>query len=171
MIFPMSTLVQFSIKVSNLKHNFNINLFHDGLYNKPTFYFSHLDPKFNSFHLDSFKLRAYRERWSFLGGTVLKNGGLLEEKRWKRVKRVVLVKNNKGFGFNNGGGDGRDDGATGRILGNVALAIGLTYLSVTGQLGWIIDAIVSIWVFCSLSLLICSYWVIFNVLCRKLIMK
>jgi len=73
------------------------------------------------------------------------NGGVWEEKGCKKEKRVVLVKNNKGFGFNNGG-DGRDDGSTARILGNLALAVGLTYLSMTGQLGWIIDAIVSIWV-------------------------
>lgn len=74
---------------------------------------------------------------------MFKNG---EEKGCKREKRAVLVKNNQGFGFNGGGGGGRDDGATARILGNLALAIGLTYLSMTGQLGWILDAIVSIWV-------------------------
>lgn len=85
---------------------------------------------------------------------MFKNGVLLGEKGCKKKKRVVLVKNNKGFGFNNGGG--RDDGGSARILGNLALAIGLTYLSVTGQLGWILDAIVSIWVslfpFCLLLL-------------------
>ena len=77
------------------------------------------------------------------------NGVSLEDKGCKREKRVVVVKNNQGFGFNgggDGGGGGRDDGATARLLGNIALAIGLTYLSVTGQLGWILDAIVSIWV-------------------------
>lgn len=58
-------------------------------------------------------------------------------------KRAVLVRfNNLGF---NGGGGGDDDGSTGRVLGNLALAIGLTYLSFTGQLGWILDAIVSVW--------------------------
>lgn len=77
---------------------------------------------------------------------MFENRGVWEEKGCKREKRVVLVKNNKGFGFNNGGG-GRDDGSTARILGNLALAAGLTYLSMTGQLGWIIDAIVSIWIF------------------------
>lgn len=81
---------------------------------------------------------------------MFKNGGMCEEKGCKKEKRVVLVKNNQGFGFNNGGG--RDDGSTARILGNLALAAGLTYLSMTGQLGWIIDAIVSIWVL-SLGLL------------------
>jgi len=152
----MSTLVQFSIKFSHFKPN-------DSIYkSQPTFSFSNLDPKFSSFHLGSFKLRACRDRWSFLGGAVFKNRGVWEEKGCKREKRVVLVKNNKGFGFNNGGG-GRDDGSTARILGNLALAAGLTYLSMTGQLGWIIDAIVSIWVL-SLFLLVCFYWLIWFIL-------
>ncbi|XP_061376528.1 uncharacterized protein LOC133318541 [Gastrolobium bilobum] len=139
----MTTLVQLSIKFSHLKPNFS----YDGIYKRPVFSFSQFETKFSSFHQSSFKLRAYRERWSYMGGTVFKNGVLLEEKGCKREKRVALVKNNQGFGFNGGGGDGRDDGATARILGNLALAIGLTYLSVTGQLGWILDAIVSIWIF------------------------
>ncbi|GAU32725.1 hypothetical protein TSUD_101460, partial [Trifolium subterraneum] len=94
-------------------------------------------------------IRACSNRRTFLGGTVFKNGGLLEEKRCKKEKRVVLVKNNQGFGFNGGGGGGggRDDGGTARNLGNLALAVGLTYLSMTGQFGWILDAIVSIWIF------------------------
>ncbi|MFS7955480.1 hypothetical protein Hanom_Chr07g00643181 [Helianthus anomalus] len=33
------------------------------------------------------------------------------------------------------------------VLGNVLLAIGLTYHSMTGQLGWILDAIVSFGLF------------------------
>ncbi|OWM81201.1 hypothetical protein CDL15_Pgr007232 [Punica granatum] len=53
----------------------------------------------------------------------------------KRRKRVVLVRfnNQGGFGFNGGGG-GKDDGVTARVVGNLVLAIGLTYLSMTGQL-------------------------------------
>ncbi|KAK2430995.1 hypothetical protein QL285_029273 [Trifolium repens] len=142
----MSTLMQFSIKFSHLKPNFNFNFLHQ---TQPTFSFSHVDPKITSFHLGSFRaIRACSNRRSFLGGTVFKNGGVLEEKVCKKEKRVVLVKNNQGFGFNGGGGGGgRDDGGTARILGNLALAVGLTYLSMTGQLGWILDAIVSIWIF------------------------
>lgn len=68
-----------------------------------------------------------------------KNG--FNEKIVKKNKRVVFVK-----AGNLGGGGGGDDGGTRRILGNVALAIGLTYLSLTGQLGWILDTIVNIWV-------------------------
>ncbi|KAK4744301.1 hypothetical protein SAY87_010613 [Trapa incisa] len=66
-----------------------------------------------------------------------------------KSKRVVLARSNNrsgGFGFNNGGG-GKDDGTTARVVGNLVLAIGLTYLSITGQLGWVLDAIVSIWLF------------------------
>lgn len=65
------------------------------------------------------------------------------EKIVKKNKRVVFVK----AGNLGGGGGGGDDGGTRRILGNVALAIGLTYLSLTGQLGWILDTIVNIWLF------------------------
>ncbi|CAH1449896.1 unnamed protein product [Lactuca virosa] len=64
-----------------------------------------------------------------------------------KKKRVVLVRSNN-LKFNSsggGGGGGRDDGSTARVLGNLALAIGLTYLSFTGQLGWVLDAIVSVW--------------------------
>ncbi|KAL4554989.1 hypothetical protein LXL04_037599 [Taraxacum kok-saghyz] len=60
-----------------------------------------------------------------------------------KKNRVVLVRSNN-LRFNGGGGGG-DDGNTARVLGNLALAIGLTYLSFTGQLGWILDAIVSVW--------------------------
>ncbi|KAK9149976.1 hypothetical protein Syun_008285 [Stephania yunnanensis] len=66
----------------------------------------------------------------------------------RKMKRVVLVRANMGgFGFNGGGGGGGggNNSNTARILGNLALAVGLTYLSVTGQLGWVLDAIVSIW--------------------------
>ncbi|KAL2331481.1 hypothetical protein Fmac_019062 [Flemingia macrophylla] len=135
----MTTLAQFSAKCFNLNHIF----FHDGGTRKrPTFSFSPLGTKFAPFNRNSFKARACRERWSFFGGTMFKNGVLLED---QRERRVMLVKNNQGFGFNGGGG--KDDGATARMLGNLALAIGLTYLSMTGQLGWILDAIVSIWIF------------------------
>ena len=117
-------------------------------YKKPISIYSLSRTKIASLHHNGFKVRAFGERWSFLGGSRREDVILLEEERWKRKKRVVLVKFNQGFGFNGGGG-GRDDGATARILGNLALAIGLTYLSMTGQLGWLLDAIVSIWVLLS----------------------
>lgn len=72
---------------------------------------------------------------------------LLSDKK----KRVVLVRlNNLKFNGGGGGGGGKDDGGTAKMLGNVALAVGLTYLTLTGQLGWILDTIVSIWVCTSL---------------------
>lgn len=99
-------------------------------------------------------MRAFGERRLFSLQPGRGNEGiLLKDEWWKRKKRVVVVRSNKGFGFNfngfggeGGGGGGRDDGATARLVGNLALAIGLTYLSMTGQLGWVLDAIVSIWV-------------------------
>jgi len=51
------------------------------------------------------------ERWSnFLGGSGHEDVILAEEDRWKRMKRVVLMRFNQRFGFNGGGG-GRDNGA------------------------------------------------------------
>lgn len=92
------------------------------------------------------------ERLAFLKVRRRNKDGIFirEEKGWKRSKRVVLVRFNQGFGFNGlgggGGGGGRDKDTTARVLGNLALAIGLTYLTMTGQLGWVLDAIVSVWV-------------------------
>lgn len=101
-----------------------------------------------------------RERWSFLEVREGKDGILVREEGWRRRKRVVLVKSNQGFG---GGGGGRDNGGTARLLGNLALAIGLTYLSVTGQIGllfdaigWVFDVVVSLSVLLSLTLFLAS---------------
>ncbi|CAN6354760.1 unnamed protein product, partial [Urochloa humidicola] len=44
-----------------------------------------------------------------------------------------------------GGGGRRMDKGTSRIVGNLAFAAVLTYLAVTGQLRWVLDAIVSLW--------------------------
>ncbi|CAE6173784.1 unnamed protein product [Arabidopsis arenosa] len=86
-------------------------------------------------------LRAYlfehrqRQRRRVMGlGDI---GILASDKALNRRRRVVRV---RGLKFNGG-----DNNGNGRILGNLALAIGLTYLSMTGQLGWILDAIVSVW--------------------------
>uniref|UniRef100_A0A5B7A291 Uncharacterized protein n=1 Tax=Davidia involucrata TaxID=16924 RepID=A0A5B7A291_DAVIN len=94
-------------------------------------------------HHNRFKLRVSKERWSFLGVSRGKDGILVTQDGRKRKKRVVVVRFNQGFGFNGGGG--RDNSNTARLLGNLGLAIGLTYLSMTGQLGWVLDAIVSVW--------------------------
>jgi hypothetical protein len=49
-----------------------------------------------------------------------------------------------------GGGGGRgpngDNNGIGRVVFNLALAGGLTYLTVTGKLGWVFDAFISLWV-------------------------
>ncbi|XP_076890269.1 uncharacterized protein LOC143541286 [Bidens hawaiensis] len=64
-----------------------------------------------------------------------------------KKKRVVLVRfNNVKFnGKGATGGRGNDDGGTASVLRNLTLGVALIYLSLTGQLGWIIDAIVSFW--------------------------
>ncbi|CAN8326108.1 unnamed protein product [Cochlearia groenlandica] len=84
-------------------------------------------------------LIGYRQRRPLMG--LLKIGIPVSQKPLnRRRRRVVKVRCNKGLGFNGG-----DNNGNGRILGNLALAIGLTYLSMTGQLGWVLDAIVSVW--------------------------
>lgn len=98
--------------------------------------------KLSLLHGNGRKLRAFAVGWSFLGDTEEKDGIFMG--RENKEKRVVVVRVNQGFGFNGGGG-GKDNSNTARLLGNIAFAIGLTYLSMTGQLGWILDTIVSIW--------------------------
>ncbi|KAJ7981694.1 U3 small nucleolar RNA-associated protein 14 B isoform 3 [Quillaja saponaria] len=139
----MNTLLHISVNFSTFKPS----CFHDDISKKPTYSFSLSSSKFAPFHQSSFKLKAYGGRCSFLGCGISKAGVLLKEEGRNRRERLVVVRFNQGFGFNGGGGGGRDDGATARLLGNLALAGGLTYLSMTGQLGWVLDAIVSIWLF------------------------
>lgn len=53
-------------------------------------------------------------------------------------ERVVLVRSNRGLGFDGGGGGGKDNGNDNkRLLVNLALVIGLTYLAMTDKLNWI----------------------------------
>ncbi|CAK9321922.1 unnamed protein product [Citrullus colocynthis] len=126
------------------------NILHDNFCKRPTKFNPLPAPKVASCNRDGFRLTVYGRRLPFLGGgwgwrnerVFGKDGG------FKGKRGLIVASFNQGFGFNGGGGGGGgggDDGATARLLGNIALAIGLTYLSVTGQLGWILDAIVSIW--------------------------
>lgn len=143
----MTPLLQIPVNVSAFKFE---SLQNYEICKKPSYCYFLSRAKIASLHENRFKLRAYGERWSMLRGSRCEDVVLVREDGWKRKrkKRVVVVRFNQGFGFNGGGGGGgRDDGATARILGNLALAIGLTYLSFTGQLGWVLDAIVSVWLF------------------------
>lgn len=135
------------------------NILHDNFCKRPTKFNPLPAPKVASCDRDGFRLRVYGRRLPFLGGgwgwrnerVFGKDGG------FKGKRGLIVASFNQGFGFNGGGGGGGgggDDRGTARLLGNIALAIGLTYLSVTGQLGWILDAIVSIWVCIPLSLLL-----------------
>ncbi|XP_015583560.1 uncharacterized protein LOC8277663 [Ricinus communis] len=143
-----TTLLQISILFSPL----NLNTLHDDVCKKPISFHSPSHSKIASFNRKRFKLSAFREKWSLFEVGRGRGGILVQDEGWKRRKRIVLVRFNQGFGFGGGGG-GRDNSETVRLLGNVALAIGLTYLSMTGQLGWVFDAIgwvldivISIWV-------------------------
>ncbi|KAF5949705.1 hypothetical protein HYC85_011698 [Camellia sinensis] len=144
----MTTLLQISINLSALNTSHDDRIKRQrccGLrFSEPINCHSVSRTKIGSLHQRRFKLGVFRERWSFLEVGRDKDGILVGEEGWKRKKRVVVVKFNQGFGFNGGGG-GRDNSSTARILGNLALAVGLTYLSMTGQLGWVLDAIVSVW--------------------------
>nr|GME19692.1 uncharacterized protein LOC109178166 isoform X2 [Ipomoea batatas] len=96
--------------------------------------------KIESFYPNRGKFGAFRDGSSFseVSRVFLKEGRLSEK------KRVVLVRFNSLDG-GDGGGGGRDNSETVRVLGNIALAIVLSYLTFTGQLGWVLDAIVSVW--------------------------
>lgn len=138
----MTPLIHFSINLSAL------NILQIQFRKNPICCYSITRPKFGSFQGNSCKLKAFggdRQKLCFFervkDGIILKEEGSMSKK-----KRVVLVRFNEGFGFNGGGGGGGNNSNNARILGNLALAIGLTYLSMTGQLGWVLDAIVSIWV-------------------------
>uniref|UniRef100_A0A1D1YFI0 Diphthamide biosynthesis protein 3 n=1 Tax=Anthurium amnicola TaxID=1678845 RepID=A0A1D1YFI0_9ARAE len=102
---------------------------------------SHPRRKVASLHGNERSVGRFVERHSFpnKGGVVL----VVTTKG----SSVVVVRANQGggFDFNGGGGGGWDRNTTARALGNLALAIALTYLTMTGQLGWLLDAIVSIW--------------------------
>ncbi|XP_059661551.1 uncharacterized protein LOC132307729 [Cornus florida] len=149
----MTTLTQIPINFSAFNSLLNdsskkLNSFGLKL-SQPINYYSLSTIKLASLHQRNFKLGVSKKVWSFIGVSGGTDGILVREEGWKRKKRVIVVRFNQGLGFNNGsgggGGGGGDNNNTGRILGNLALAIGLTYLSMTGQLGWVLDAIVSVW--------------------------
>ncbi|KAG0518706.1 hypothetical protein BDA96_09G199800 [Sorghum bicolor] len=63
----------------------------------------------------------------------------------QRRRRLGLGVTGAGRGPFFGGGGRRMDKGTTRVVGNLAFAAVVTYLAVTGQLRWVIDAIVSLW--------------------------
>lgn len=129
-----------------------LNILHDNFCNKPTRFNPLPVRKVASCNRNGFRLMAYGGRFLLIGGWG-NQGNFGKDGEFKRNRGLIVAKFNQGFGFNGGGGGGGgDDGATARLVGNIALAVGLAYLSVTGQLGWVLDAIVSIWV-CLLLLL------------------
>ncbi|KAB2044139.1 hypothetical protein ES319_D01G069200v1 [Gossypium barbadense] len=149
----MTTILQITFKFSPFTSS------NEEFCEKPICCYPVRSPRTVSLRPNRFKLGAFgRQRWSFGEVGRCKDGIFLKEEGWKRKRkrkrRVVLVMFSRGFGFNGGGGGsggggggggGKIDSNTARLVGNIALAIGLTYLSATGQLGWVLDAIVSIW--------------------------
>lgn len=75
---------------------------------------------------------------------------------WRKLERPKSQERQSGYGgqarasmrLDPGGGRGPNGGnnGIGRIVFNLALAGGLTYLTVTGKLGWLFDAFISLWV-------------------------
>ncbi|KAJ4845243.1 hypothetical protein Tsubulata_003858 [Turnera subulata] len=134
-----------TILLQNSINFFPVKVFHDHEHKRPVHAHSPPSSKIAPFEHNRFQLRVFDERGNGLVVGAGKDGILVREDGWererirRRKKRVVKV---RFFGSNNGGGGGGgDNSGTVRLLGNIALAIGLTYLSMTGQLGWVFDAV------------------------------
>ncbi|XP_051151948.1 uncharacterized protein LOC127265947 [Andrographis paniculata] len=148
----MPILVQIHIKFSDLKPAQN---YHDVYKKKPSLFNLKSSLPFNNHSRpnpkakirccrhDKFKIDSPRQRLGFLGVAGRGKVGILARNR----RRSLVVKFNNSFNGGGGGGNGKINSETARVLGNLALAILLTYLSMTGQLGWLLDAIVSLWLF------------------------
>ncbi|BBN14632.1 hypothetical protein MPTK1_6g13110 [Marchantia polymorpha subsp. ruderalis] len=65
--------------------------------------------------------------------------GWKAKKAWRNSGMVIQA----GMKLDPGGGG--DGNGIGRTIVNLALAGGLTYLTVTGKLGWVFDTIISLW--------------------------
>ncbi|KAG0501508.1 hypothetical protein HPP92_001580, partial [Vanilla planifolia] len=95
--------------------------------------------RIGNFPWNGYLLRVPFEKNLFRVATFAKDG-ISTEKRSRASLLVVRAKD----GFNS------DDGRWAKsnlstVLGNLVLAVGFTYLTLTGQLGWLVDALVSIW--------------------------
>ncbi|KAF0927099.1 hypothetical protein E2562_029856 [Oryza meyeriana var. granulata] len=84
---------------------------------------------------------AFSAAKSLVRNEFLGKGGTLA---WRIEGRRRLGVAGAGKGPLFGGGGGRR-GTTSRVVGNLAFAALLTYLATTGQLRWVLDAIVSLW--------------------------
>ncbi|KAL2621054.1 hypothetical protein R1flu_001259 [Riccia fluitans] len=66
--------------------------------------------------------------------------------RREKHRRTFGLVTKAGMRLDPGGGGGGEGGnGIGRVIVNLALAGGLTYLTVTGKLGWVFDTIISLW--------------------------
>jgi hypothetical protein len=80
-------------------------------------------------------------RTEFLGKSVALASRTVAE---RQRRRLSVAGAGRGPFFRGGGR--RMDRGTGRLVGNLAFAALLTYLAVTDQFRWVLDAIVSLWV-------------------------
>ncbi|CAM8894064.1 unnamed protein product [Rhodiola kirilowii] len=142
----MSTLIHLATNLSVL------NILHDRIGKRPIRHFNFPITKLKSLTRDRRRFRVSEVGFSLMGS---------DDKDWifgkreglqMKRRKMVVVRLNQGSGFNGGGGGGGGGGGlNSRVLGNLALAIGLTYLTMTGQIGlifdaigWVVDTLVSI---------------------------
>ncbi|CAM8896768.1 unnamed protein product [Rhodiola kirilowii] len=142
----MSTLIHLATNLSVL------NILYDRIGKRPIRHFNFPITKLKSLTRARRRFRVSEVGFSLMGS---------DDKDWifgkreglqMKRRKMVVVRLNQGSGFNGGGGSGGGGGGlNSRVLGNLALAIGLTYLTMTGQIGvifdaigWVVDTLVSI---------------------------
>ncbi|XP_052154841.1 uncharacterized protein LOC127772890 [Oryza glaberrima] len=86
---------------------------------------------------------AFSAAESLVRGEFLGKVGTLA-RRMEGRRRLAVASAGRGPLFGGGGGGGGQRGS-GRVVGNLAFAALLTFLATTGQLRWVLDAIVSLW--------------------------
>uniref|UniRef100_A0A0E0HGI4 Uncharacterized protein n=1 Tax=Oryza nivara TaxID=4536 RepID=A0A0E0HGI4_ORYNI len=84
---------------------------------------------------------AFSAAESLVRGEFLGKVGTLA-RRMEGRRRLAVASAGRGPLFGGGGGGQR---GSGRVVGNLAFAALLTFLATTGQLRWVLDAIVSLW--------------------------
>lgn len=99
----------------------------------------------------SCNLHTAREEIQGLGIKSCMYDGVRISSKWKSQPRGRKHNRNGGIArasmrLDPGGGKPDGENGIGRVVVNLAIAGGLTYLTITGKLGWLFDAFVSLWV-------------------------
>ncbi|XP_024376747.1 uncharacterized protein [Physcomitrium patens] len=100
----------------------------------------------------SCNLHTAREEIQGLGIKSCMYDGVRISSKWKSQPRGRKHNRNGGIArasmrLDPGGGKPDGENGIGRVVVNLAIAGGLTYLTITGKLGWLFDAFVSLWLF------------------------